>query len=59
MSLKDRMPNGIKQAILKQFEYEIVAKLASKPGIPKKYKHKVPVFWTKMIVVEESMHHHE
>jgi hypothetical protein len=44
MSLKDRMPNGIKQAILKKFEYEIVAKLASKPGIPKKYKHKAPAF---------------
>jgi hypothetical protein len=38
------MPNGIKRVILKQFEYEIVAKLASKPGIRKKYKHKVPVF---------------
>jgi hypothetical protein len=44
MSLKERMPNGIEQVILKQFEYEIVAKLASKPGIPKKYKHKGPVF---------------
>jgi hypothetical protein len=44
MSLKERMPNGIKQVILKQFEYEIVAKLATKPSIPKKYKHKVPVF---------------
>ncbi len=36
MSLKESMPDGIKQVILKQFEYEIVAKLASKPGIPKK-----------------------
>jgi hypothetical protein len=44
MSLKERMPNGIKQVILKQFKYEIVAKRAFKPGIPKKYKQKVPVF---------------
>ncbi len=42
VSLKERMPNGIKQVISKPFEHKVVAQLTSWPGVPKKCKERVP-----------------
>jgi hypothetical protein len=44
VSLKERLPKGSKQAILRPAVHNIGAQLASSPGVPKKCKKRVPVF---------------
>jgi hypothetical protein len=44
MSLKESMTNGGKQVILKQCEYEIVAKLASSLAVQKSTNRKFQYF---------------